>query len=226
MKVPLFKKPERLTVSQFAEKNVVLQEGACRGQRFSYRNRPYFLDPSNSLGNDSSICRVVVVSPVQLGKTSMFLNYLFYTITYKPDNFLVILDSAKTAEKLMKVRIRPFLQTQVKLESLQKGVQTDYQKSASSTNISLSAGKSIVMGSARSASDLCSFTCRYLIADEVSRFPAFIDKEGDPVTLALQRTETYTHSMALFTSTPTTEDCTQTIPLRNYLQWQKGLLLS
>lgn len=208
MKVPLFKKPERMSVSEFAEKNVVLQEGACRGQRFSYRNRPYFLDPSNALGNDSSICRVVVVSPVQLGKTSMFLNYMFYTITYKPDNFLVILDSAKTADKLMKVRIRPFLQNQVKLESLQKGVQTEYQKSASTSNISLSAGKSIVMGSARSASDLCSFTCRYLIADEVSRFPAFIDREGDPITLALQRTESYTHSMALFTSTPTTEDCT------------------
>lgn len=208
MKVPLFKKPEKLSVSEFAEKNVVLQEGACRGQRFSYRNRPYFRDPSNALGNDASVCRVVVVSPSQAGKTTMFLNYMFYTITYKPDNFLVILDSAKTAEKLMKVRIRPFLQSQVKLESLQKGVQTDYQKSASANNISLAAGKSIVMGSARSASDLCSFTCRYLIADEVSRFPEFIDKEGDPITLALQRTETYTHSMALFTSTPTTEDCT------------------
>ena len=208
MKVPLFRKPAKMSVTEFAEKNVVLQEGACRGERFSYRNRPYFRDPSNALGDDTSNCRVVIVSPSQLGKTSAFLNYMFYTIVYKPDNFLVILDSAKTAEKLMKVRIRPFLQSQVKLESLQKGVQTDYHKSSSATNISLAAGKSIVMGSARSASDLCSFTCRYLIADEVSRFPEFLDKEGDPITLAMQRQETYTHSMALFTSTPTTEDCT------------------
>jgi hypothetical protein len=103
--------------------------------------------------------------------TTAFLNYLFYICEYDPDNTLVILDSQKTADKLMKVRIRPFLQNQVKLESLQKGLQLDYNKSASSSNISLSAGKSILAGSARSASDLCSFTCKYLLCDEVSRFP-------------------------------------------------------
>lgn len=140
--------------------------------------------------------------------TTAFLNYLFYICEYDPDNTLVILDSQKTADKLMKVRIRPFLQNQVKLESLQKGLQLDYNKSASTSNISLAAGKSILAGSARSASDLCSFTCKYLLCDEVSRFPEFLDKEGDPVSLAMQRQETFARSMAILTSTPTTEDCT------------------
>lgn len=197
-----------MTVSEFAEKNVILEEGACRGQKFSYSQRPYFKAPTDALGDDIRNCRVVIVSPSQVGKTSAFLNWMFYTITYNQDNTLVILDSGKTAEKLMKIRIRPFLRSQVKLESLQKGGPAlDYDKSASTTNISLSAGKAIVMGSARSASDLCSFTCRYLICDEVSRYPQIIDKEGDPITLALQRQETYTRAMSLLTSTPTTEDC-------------------
>ena len=208
MKIKLFDHPKQMTVSEFAEANVVLTEGAAKGQKFSYRNRPYFRDPSDAMGDNRHNCRVVIVSPTQLGKTTAFLNYLYYIITYDPDNTLIILDSNKTAEKLSRVRVRPFLRTQVKLDSLQKGTQVDYDKSSSTNNISLAAGKNILIGSARSASDLCSFSAKYLLCDETSRYPDCLDKEGDPITLAMQRQETYTRSMAILTSTPTTEDCT------------------
>lgn len=208
MKIKLFDHPQQMTVSEFAEKNVILQEGACRGQKFSYRNRPYFREPSDAMGDNLHNSRVVIVSPTQLGKTSAFLNYLFYMITYSPDNCLVILDSNKTAEKLSRVRIRPFLRDQAKLASLQKGAANLEDKSASVSNISITGGKNILIGSARSASDLCSFSAKYLLCDETSRYPEVLDKEGDPITLAMQRQETYTRAMAILTSTPTTEDCT------------------
>lgn len=208
MRIPLFKHHESMTVSEFAERNIILQEGACRGQKFSYKNRPYFREPSDAMGDNLHNCRVVIVSPTQLGKTSAFLNYLFYMITYSPDNCLVILDSNKTAEKLSRVRIRPFLRDQAKLASLQKGASNLEDKSSSVNNISITGGKNILIGSARSASDLCSFSAKYLLCDETSRYPEVLDKEGDPITLAMQRSETYTRSMAILTSTPTTEDCT------------------
>lgn len=208
MKIKLFENPPPMSVSEFAEANVVLQEGACRGQKFSYKTRPYFREFTDAMGDNQHNCRVVMMSPSQLGKTSAILNYIYYLITYDPENTLIILDSQKTADKLSKIRLRPFLRTQVKLDSLQRGKQLDYQKSASASNISLSSGKSIVLGSARSASDLCSFACKYLLCDETSRYPDVLDKEGDPITLALQRTESYLRNMAIFTSTPTTEDCT------------------
>lgn len=208
MRLKLFEHPKEMTVSEFAEENVVMTEGAAKGQKFSYRNRPYFKEPSDAMGDNRHNCRVVIMSPTQLGKTTAFLNYLFYIIKYDPDNTLIILDSSKTAEKLAKVRIRPFLKNQVRLESLQKGLSVDYDKSAASNNISLSAGKNILIGSARSPSDLCSFSCKYLLCDETSRYPEVLDREGDPITLAIQRQETYTRSMAILTSTPTTEDCT------------------
>ena len=208
MKIKLFEHPKQMTVSEFAEANVTITEGAARGQKFSYRNRPYFREPTDAMGDNRHNCRVVLVTPTQVGKTTAFLNYLYYIITYDPDNTLIILDSNKTAEKLSRVRVRPFLRTQVKLDSLQKGTQVDYDKSSSTNNISLAAGKNILIGSARSASDLCSFSCKYLLCDETSRYPTVLDKEGDPITLAMQRQETYTRSMAILTSTPTTEDCT------------------
>lgn len=208
MKPKLFEHPKRMLVSEFAERNVILTEGACRGQKFSYKNRPYFKLPSDCMGDNLHNSRVIIVSPTQLGKTSAFLNYLFYMITYDPDNCLVILDSNKTAEKLSKVRLRPFLRDQAKLTSLQKGAANLEDKSASVNNISITGGKNILIGSARSASDLCSFSAKYLLCDETSRYPEVLDKEGDPITLAMQRQETYTRSMMVCTSTPTTEDCT------------------
>lgn len=67
MKVKLFEHPESLTVSEFAERNVIMQEGACKGQKFSYRNRPYFKEPSDAMGDNRHNCRVVMVTPTQLG---------------------------------------------------------------------------------------------------------------------------------------------------------------
>ena len=67
MKIQLFNHPQQMTVSEFAEKNVILQEGACRGQKFSYKNRPYFREPSDAMGDNLHNSRVVIVSPTQLG---------------------------------------------------------------------------------------------------------------------------------------------------------------
>ena len=67
MKIPLFKHHKRMSVSEFAEANVTLTEGACKGEKFSYKNRPYFKEPSDALGDDVRNCRVTIVSPTQLG---------------------------------------------------------------------------------------------------------------------------------------------------------------
>lgn len=67
MRIKLFDHPQQMTVSEFAEKNVVLQEGAAKGQKFSYKNRPYFKLPSDCMGDNLHNSRVVIVSPTQLG---------------------------------------------------------------------------------------------------------------------------------------------------------------
>ena len=42
MRIPLFKHPPKMSVSEFAEANVVLEEVACKGEKFSYKIRFYF----------------------------------------------------------------------------------------------------------------------------------------------------------------------------------------
>lgn len=66
-RIKLFDHPQQMTVSEFAEKNVTFTEGAAKGQKFSYRSRPYFKEPSNCMGDNRHNCRVVIMSPTQLG---------------------------------------------------------------------------------------------------------------------------------------------------------------
>lgn len=67
MKIPLFKRLKPTTVSEFAETHVILDSGACKGEKFSYANRPYFKAPSDAMGDNLHNSRVVIVSPTQLG---------------------------------------------------------------------------------------------------------------------------------------------------------------
>ena len=67
MKVQLFKHPPKMSVSEFAEENVVLDSGANKGEKFSYKYRPYFKVPSDAMGDNLHNSRVVIVSPTQLG---------------------------------------------------------------------------------------------------------------------------------------------------------------
>lgn len=66
-RIKLFEHPKQMSVSEFAEANVVMQEGAAKGQKFSYRSRPYFKLPSDCMGDNRHNCRVVIMSPTQLG---------------------------------------------------------------------------------------------------------------------------------------------------------------
>jgi phage terminase large subunit GpA-like protein len=67
-------------------------------------------------------------------------------------------------------------------------------------------GGIMLLTGANSATGLRSAPCRYLFCDEVDGFPADVDGEGDPVSLAERRTTTFARRKILLTSTPTVKD--------------------
>jgi phage terminase large subunit GpA-like protein len=67
-------------------------------------------------------------------------------------------------------------------------------------------GGIMLLAGANSATGLRSAPCRYLFCDEVDAFPADVDGEGDPVSLAERRTTTFARRKILLTSTPTVKD--------------------
>lgn len=64
-------------------------------------------------------------------------------------------------------------------------------------------GGQIVITGANSAVGLRSMPVRYLFCDEVDAYPPDADLEGDPLTLAIQRTSTFARKKIFIVSTPT-----------------------
>lgn len=195
---------DKILPDQWACENVILD----RVGKFNYKMRPFLQLPTRCMGELNKNCRVVLECSAQLSKTTALINFLGWISNYSPANTLFIMDSAKSVQKTVKNRVKPFLRDQAKVKALVRGQSAGEDKSSSAVNISLAPGANLILGSARSASDLCSLPCQFVLCDEVSRFPIDLGDEGDPITTLLVRMLTYRNSMMVLASTPTTEDCT------------------
>jgi phage terminase large subunit GpA-like protein len=67
-------------------------------------------------------------------------------------------------------------------------------------------GGNIAIVGANAPSGLAGRPRRVVLLDEVDRFPVSAGDEGDPVALAIRRTETYHNAVVVMTSTPTIRD--------------------
>lgn len=199
--IPSFAHKKFIYADEWAESNVVLRDSGP----FSFDVTPYLKEPTRAASDTLHNCRVVVSTPAQCGKTQMIVNLLAHMAIYDPTNSLVILDTAKTALRLSKNRVKPFLREFADIKSLKRGVFVE-DRSSSVANISLASGANLLFGSSGSASDLCSTPVKYLFLDELDRFVKELEGEGDPILLALKRQLRFRDSMAVLTSTPTVEE--------------------
>ena len=204
--------PKKESVTEWTVKNHYLKR---TGTFLSYRKYPFMLAPTDSMGRLHDTFEVVIMCPAQASKTTAIMNFIGWSLRFQRENILVILDNANNAQKLAKNRVKPFLMDVCHLlDDTERQQSAD--KSNSAVNIALASGTNLMLGSAKSASDLCSQPCAFVLLDEVDRYVE-LSGEGDPVTLASARTKTYRNSMIVCTSTPTVKD-----ESRIMSQWKLG----
>ena len=204
--------PKKESVTEWTVKNHYLKR---TGTFLSYRKYPFMLAPTDSMGRLHDTFEVVIMCPAQASKTTAIMNFIGWSLRFQRENILVILDNANNAQKLAKNRVKPFLMDVCHLLDDSERQQSA-DKSNSAVNIALASGVNLMLGSAKSASDLCSQPCAFVLLDEVDRYVE-LSGEGDPVTLASARTKTYRNSMIVCTSTPTVKD-----ESRIMSQWKLG----
>ena len=204
--------PKKESVTEWTAKNHYLKR---TGSYLSYKKYPFMLAPTDSMGRLHDTFEVVIMCPAQASKTTAIMNFIGWSLKYQRENILVILDNANNAQKLAKNRVKPFLMDVCHLlDDTERQQSAD--KSNSAVNIALASGVNLMLGSAKSASDLCSQPCAFVLLDEVDRYVE-LSGEGDPVTLASARTKTYRNSMIVCTSTPTVKDDSRIMS-----QWKLG----
>lgn len=189
--------PEKLTVSEWADKRRVLDEktSAQPGQ-WKTSSTPYLKGIMDAF-NNSEIEEVIFVKPTQVGGTETLLNMLGYCIEQDPSSALVVYPTLDLAEYASKNRVQPMI-------DFCKSLKERYYISDSKRLELQFDSMYVVLSGANSPASLASRPCRYLFLDEVDKYPVNAGKEADPISLARERTKTYTYNKKIFiTSTPT-----------------------
>jgi phage terminase large subunit GpA-like protein len=194
--------PPNIPLSEWSDKYRVLArtEGAESGKWKTSRT-PYLKEPMDCLSPMSPYQKVVFMKGVQIGGTSVGLNFLAYIIHIDPSSFMFVEPTMDIAKKISKQRINGMIND---MPLLQKLIKEDRSRQTSNTLfIKDFDGGILVLSGANSAASLRSMPIRYLVLDEVDAYPADLDGEGSAIELAIKRTETFHNKKILIISTPT-----------------------
>ncbi len=150
---------------------------------------------------DRSIEVVVFSKSSQVGATEIINNIIGYYIAQNPSPILVLQPTLEMARTWSKDRLAPMLKAS---PALAGKVKEPRSKNSENTVLSkkFPGGNLSVVG-ANSAASLASRPVRILLCDEVDRYPDSAATEGDPIQLAIKRTQTFWNRKILMASTPT-----------------------
>lgn len=191
--------PKKLSISEWADTYRILPptSSAEPGKWYS-RRATYQKEVLDVVSDD--ITRVVVLEwASQTGKTEILLNVLGYYMHYQPSPILLLLPTEETATNFSKYRVQPMIDYTPVLRSLFK----EGNDPNNTVKMKVFPGGYLSIASAGSAAELASKPVRVLLLDEVDRFPIDTQGEGDPVALAMRRTQNFWNSKIVVVSTPT-----------------------
>lgn len=196
-----FKPPERLTVSQWAEKNRRLSpESSAEAGPWRNERTPYLVDIMDAF-TDPKVNKLTVVAASQVGKSEVELNIIGYIIDQDPGSTIYVQPTLDDARKFSRLRIAPMIRDSKPLRKKVSDVKT---RDSGNTILQKSfPGGMLTITGSNSPSALASTPARYIIGDERDRWASSAGTEGDPWALAEARQTTFYNAKSIEVSTPT-----------------------
>ncbi|MEO5335063.1 MAG: phage terminase large subunit family protein [Magnetococcus sp. YQC-5] len=193
----------RITVSEWADQNRWLSTVSSKEPgRWRTDRTPYLREIMDCLSESSPVQTVVAMMASQLGKTEVGLNWIGSIMDLTPGPILMVQPTLGTAEKYSKQRLDPMIAESPTLKNLVSDARS--RDSGNTMLMKEFRGGLLCITGANSSSALASMPIRFVFLDEVDRFTGDVGGEGDPVGLALRRTNNFGSSKKiLLTSTPT-----------------------
>ncbi|WP_314627508.1 terminase gpA endonuclease subunit [uncultured Selenomonas sp.] len=192
----VLKPPEKLTVSEWADKYRILSEldSAAPGRWYTAKT-PYLRAVMDAF-NDDFTHGITFYAGTKLGKTVAEKNMIGYAIAQDPAPMLVVYPSEKLAKFTSEKRLQPMIKLSPAL--------ADKFDERGSKDLELSLGTMyIALVGANSPSELSSRPVRYVFFDEIDKFPKWTGAEAGPLELAAERTKTFYNRKIVKVSTPT-----------------------
>ena len=190
------KKPEKLTVSEWAEKHRILDESSNFKGRWSNDITPYLCGIMDAF-NDPYIQEINFCKPTQVGGTEAMLNMLGWIIMDDPSPTMIVYPDDELAKDTSNDRIKPSLTKTPEIK------ERFFENSSKELNLKFR-GMHIYLRGSNSPSKLAAKSIKYLLFDEIDKIGGASKKEASPYNLAKERTRTFIYSRKIYTcSTPT-----------------------
>lgn len=189
-------RPERLTVTEWAEKYRVLDETSAIPGKFNISITPYMREIMDSF-NDPYIQEINFCKPTQVGGTTAAENAIGWIVHQNPSPTMIVYPSDDLAKDISNDRIKPMFR---KSEELKKRF---YENASKEMNLRFK-GCTVYLRGAGSPGKLASKAIKYLFFDEIDKMGGASKKEASPYNLAKERTKTFKWGKKIYTcSTPT-----------------------
>ena len=187
--------PEQLTVSEWAEKYRMLDsKSSAMPGPWSNDITPYLTGVMDEFNNYETE-KIIFVKPTQIGGTEALQNMIGYIVMQDPSPTMIVYPTDTLAKSVSENRLQPMLKATPEIAK-------KFDENSSLLELQFDSMYISLTGS-NSPSGLASKPIRFLMMDEVDKYPGASSKEADPIKLATERTKTLHNKKIYITSTPT-----------------------
>lgn len=192
--------PVRLSVSEWADRNIVLGADSAEPGPYRTDRTPYVREWQDS-ASVPWVRQITIQKSTQVGGSVALLNVLAYAITEDPGPITWVMPTREDAAEFGENRVMPM----VDLSSALRAQLTPDRWDAKKRQIRFRRCR-LLFRSARVAKELAQYSARWLFGDEAGKWPTWTQKESGPWDLAMERVRTFWNHKAYLNSTPTLPD--------------------
>lgn len=187
--------PEQLTVSEWAENYRILDsKSSAMPGAWSNSVTPYLVGIMDEFNNYETET-IIFCKPTQVGGTEAAQNMIGYIVMQDPSPTMIVYPTETLAKSISENRLQPMLKATPEIRH-------KFDENSSLLELQFE-GMYLALAGSNSPSGLASKPIRFLIMDEVDKYPGASSREADPIKLATERTKTFHNKKIYITSTPT-----------------------
>jgi phage terminase large subunit GpA-like protein len=179
-----------MTVSEWADSERRLsQKGSAEPGPWRTGRNPPLREPMDCLSARSTVNDVVLMFPIQFGKTEVAVNSLGYMMDHSPGPIMVCLPGEVSQSKWINQKLNPMLE---ETPAVSKTLTSLNSRNSSNTKeFKDFIGGQLYIEHAGSPARLKSTTVKYLIVDELTEFAGNLQTGDDPLMMLEDRTSAF-----------------------------------
>ncbi len=203
-----------MTVSEWADRYRIIPKdgGAKEPGKWRTSRFPFTKEIMDNLSPFIPVRETVLVKGTQIAGTEMGNNWIAYSIHMNPTTIMDLLPTIDVAKRHSKTKIKNTIEQTPEIKWMdpetkrQRRVADPRERDSGNTTLMKEfPGGSLIIAGANSAKSLRNISIQNLILDEVDAYEQDLESEGDTVTIAKKRTDSFGDEKKIFIlSTPTT----------------------